>query len=157
MNEKMLEKDREEAQLIKTLAKYYLEDDLKLSQIGEKYGWSKQRIQQLLKKGGYSYKDKVNSKFSKERLEDLYVGKKLSPKEIGEILGVNQNTVVKYLKDAEIKIRKARKNPALTKEVLEDLWVNKGLSQTKIGKEWGYVQSAVANLLKLEGITRPEA
>ncbi len=81
---------------------------------------------------------KKGLKFTKEKLKELYIDKKLSLNQIGKKFGCNGSNIHYWLCKFDIKRRPAyRKKIHIPKTVLEDLYWNKRLSSREIAKKFG--------------------
>lgn len=89
----------------------------------------------------------------KETLYELYAKERKSQKEIGEMYGVSQSAVYRWLKKYEIK-----RPPLIDKNTLYTLYVIDKLSASKIGKLYKVDHKIICKYLKDYGIeTRPRS
>lgn len=81
---------------------------------------------------------KKGLKFTKEKLKELYVEKKLSLNQIAKRFNCNGTNILYWLKKFNIKRRPAyRKKIDIPKKILKDLYWNKNLTTGEIAKKFG--------------------
>lgn len=135
----------------------YWHKKLDVSKISEKLGLGKTTIFRWLKR--YNIKTRNNSesklkgkyKPTKEELYNLYWKKGLSTVKIGEKYRISNVSILRWLKEYKIKIRKEGLRNSnlrlLSKEKLCDLYIKQKLSSIKIGDIYGVDDESVRRLL----------
>jgi group I intron endonuclease len=93
----------------------------------------------------------------KETLCILYSEKKLTCQQIGDIYGVSDSTISRYLRDDNITARtkseiNIRRPDELTPELLYTLYITQGSSPESIGKIYHLTRKTISNYLKYDGI-----
>lgn len=126
------------------LIKLYFDDWMNTVEISKIYNVSSATVINWLKRYDIKIKSSGESLTykipTKEELEDLYVNKLLTSKEIGKIYNCKGALVCKWLRKYDIRVRRKnelKKIPLPTKEELFDLFVTKQMSPNKIGKLYG--------------------
>ena len=161
------------------LMRMYLEDNMNLSEIGNKIGVSNVTIGKWLKKYKIPMRNISEAKLkgaikpSKEDLEWMYLNENMSTSKIGEKLSVNNCTVGNWLKSYKIPVRtmsEAKLKGAVkpSKEELERMYIEDMMDTVEIGEKIRVSPSTVRNWLKgckipirnisetkLKGATRP--
>jgi|TARA_B100002003_G_C14140981_1_gene548654 hypothetical protein len=93
----------------------------------------------------------------KKRLEELYLKKGLSTRDIAKLLVCDQGVIQRRLKEYSIRIRYPKKEVEISKKALENLYVGKKLSTYKIADQYKCASNTIHRRLKIYGIeTRPK-
>ena len=102
---------------------------------------------------------------TREQLEDMYINRAMSLRQIGEKVGVGLRTVGKWLQRDGIAARPrgapcgcnaGPRKAALSKEELVDLYITKGMTQRAIGEMYGVNDTLIGKRLEGFGIeSRP--
>ena len=103
------------------LEKLYWEDYLSVNKISKRLGVAKDTVKSLIINYGIEYRGtgprKKVEKPIKKGLEDLYLLKKLSTRQIARQIGVVKTTVINWLKDYNITLRDNRTAKLEVKEI----------------------------------------
>ena len=96
------------------------------------------------------------------RLRELYVDKRLSEKEVGEIMECDRRTVRQELMRHNIALRPRggavpRKTVGLTDDVLRQLAITEKKSDTEIGRMYGVTRGVIGALRQRRNIHRPKS
>lgn len=125
-----------------------------LSELSRQYGVSVNRIKSLMKKASIE-REPLTQKISEETLRHLYVQMEWGDKEIAELFGCSQHTVMKlrygYGIHATLRLPLETK---LSKERFVELYVEQGFLLTQIASVYGVGVQRITSLKKQYGIQR---
>lgn len=142
-------------------------ENLSLKEVGQKYGITHQRVQQLFKKFDISVRHRRKSQEIKDELFvkhkliprdiliNLYIDQRLKLKEIAEILNASENVLKKSLQMHEIPKRKKPSHvppSPLTYELLYKMYIEEKMTAREIAQKFGYATITVQRRLSFFGI-----
>jgi len=151
------------------LRKWYVEEKMNTYEIGELVGVSYNLINKWLREASIPIRNYYESrgysfeKPSKERLRKWYLGERKSAREIAKIVGVDSNSVLQWLKDANIKRRtlsdaqfaiydKEIERPS--DEQLRKWYIDERKGTREIGELVGVTYQTVQGWLREAGVPR---
>ena len=144
-----------------------------LQQIGDSYGLSRVRVQQILERAGCPRRRKMPADkptrpprkpveiLDKDILTELYVRNRISLTGIMRQLGTTRYVIDLSLKHHKIKLRTRDENrriqikcPELDRAALYKLYIEDGLTAEVIAKRFGFVKSTIRVMLWRHGIRK---
>lgn len=143
------------------VARLYYEEGLTQEEIGERYGVTISGISQRMRKWGMETRTQSDYKIdiSRETIEELYYGKKMTLKQIGEIFEVDAQTIRNRMKEYGMS-RRGHWDYVyidISRDELHELYVNKRMSAPAIAKLYGCEATVVYRRMKEHGIeVRPD-
>lgn len=139
---------------IEVLKDLYSVQRLTLEQIGERYGVTAQRVQQVFAKANIPRNPRPRARVDREALESLYKLEKLPLEEIAAKLGMSTSAVGVALGRYGLKRRGIadRFPEPLTKKQIEAIYVKQGKTQKEAAAELGMSVEPFLALLRKFGI-----
>lgn len=139
---------------METLMDLYTNQHLTLQEIGERYGVSRQCIQQRLSRAGVRRISR-KSELDQERLRSLFVESRLSVRQIATALNISRDKV-----EEEIIRYRIRRPPMIdylaslhSRTEIEHLYISEGLTQIEVAAKLGISLKGFQRLLVRCGIT----
>lgn len=142
---------------VKEITKMYIDDFKTPRQIGEYFNFSDTTIRNILKRNNIKLRSLSETKLKgkvldKDEITKLYIVDKLNTYQIAEIYGVSGGTIVRILKDNNVKIRSTSeimlKGKELNEQEIVKLYTVDKLSCAKIGKIYDVAPSTIIRILR---------
>ncbi len=146
------------------LTKKHIDEQKTVTDIVKESGCGMTAVRNSLKKNNIQIHDWIVEKLEKVLTEEFllenYVRNKFTLKQVGELVGCNISTVIKYLEKYGIQVRDIREakktqhnskgifSQLLTKEFLEEFYIKQKLSRREIGGLLGCSETPIAIALK---------
>lgn len=137
---------------INNIVKLYLNEKCSLSTIAKQYNVQVRIIKKILQSQNIEIRSKTSYRsinmtaYHDKIIKDYQDGR--SSREIAKELGVNKNTIIKYLEEQAIPIRtKCLSILEKDKEDIKDLYINKKLTTKEISHKYTISESAVLSFL----------